>query len=50
MRPLEEKTYQGHTFVLRIPLELDNHDLDFLKFDHLSRLCLLDEDSQIAQP
>ena len=34
-RPVEKKTYQDHTFALRIPLELDDDDLDSLKLEHL---------------
>ena len=41
MRPVKKKTYQDHTFALRIPLELDDDDLDSLKLEHLSWLCLL---------
>ena len=36
MRPVKEKTYQDHTFALRIPLELDDDDLVLLKLEHLS--------------
>jgi hypothetical protein len=36
MRPVRKKPYQEHTFALRIPLELDEDDLDLLKLDHLS--------------
>jgi len=36
MRPVKEKTYQEHTFALRIPLELDDGDLDLLKMERLS--------------
>ena len=36
MRPLKEKTYQEQTFALRIPLELDDDDLDLLKMERLS--------------
>ena len=32
------KPYQYHTFALRIPLELDDDDLDLLKWEHLSWL------------
>ena len=41
MRPVKKKTYQDHTFALHIPLELDDDDLDSLKLEHLSWLCLL---------
>jgi len=50
MRPIKEKTYQEQTFALRIPLELDNDDLDLLKMEHLSRLRLLGEVLRIAPP
>ena len=36
MRPVKEKTYQEQTFALRIPLELDDDDLDLLKMERLS--------------
>jgi hypothetical protein len=36
MRPVKDKTYQDHTFALRIPLELDDDDLVLLKMEHLS--------------
>jgi hypothetical protein len=36
MRPVRKKTYQDHTFALRLPLELDSDDLDLLKLDYLS--------------
>ena len=36
MRPVKEKTYQEQTFSLRIPLELDDDDLDLLKMERLS--------------
>jgi hypothetical protein len=36
MRPVRKKTYQEHTFALRIPLELDDDDLVSLKLEHLS--------------
>ena len=36
MRPVKDKTYQDHTFALRIPLELDDDDVVFLKMEHLS--------------
>ena len=36
MRPVKDKTYQDHTFALRIPLELDDDDLFLLKLEHLS--------------
>ena len=36
MRPVKEKTYQDHTFALRIPLELDDDDLVLFKLEHLS--------------
>jgi hypothetical protein len=32
----KKEIYQYHTFALRIPLELDGDDLDFLKLDYLS--------------
>ena len=38
IRPVKKKPYQGHTFALRNPLELDDDDLDHLKLDHLSWL------------
>ena len=41
MRSVKEKTYQDHTFALRIPLELDDDDLVLLKLEHLSWLCML---------
>ena len=41
VRPVKEKTYQDHTFALRIPLELDDDDLVLLKVEHLSWLCML---------
>jgi hypothetical protein len=36
MRPVRKKSYQKHTFALRIPLELDGDDLNLLKLDYLS--------------
>jgi hypothetical protein len=36
MRPVRKKPYQEHTFSLRIPLELDDDRLVFLKLEHLS--------------
>jgi hypothetical protein len=36
MRPVKKKTYQDHTFALRIPPELDDDGLVSLKLDHLS--------------
>ena len=36
IRPVKEKTYQDHTFVLRISLELDDDDLVRFKLEHLS--------------
>ena len=36
IRPVKYKTYQDHTFALRIPLELDDDDLESLKVEHLS--------------
>ena len=50
-----KKNYQGHTFALRIPLELDEDGLASLKLEHLSCSCLLaqaphDEDLQEAPP
>jgi hypothetical protein len=36
MRPERKKTYQDHTFALRIPLELDIDGLNSLKMEHLS--------------
>jgi hypothetical protein len=48
MRPLRKKTYQDHTFALRIPLELDDDGLVSLKLDHLSWLRLLGEVLRIA--
>jgi hypothetical protein len=50
MRPVRKKPYQYHTFALRISLELDGDDLDLLKLDYLSWLCLLSEVLQIAPP
>ena len=53
MRPVKEKTYQDHTFALRIPLELDDYDLVLLKLEHLldcARLLLLGEVLRIAPP
>jgi hypothetical protein len=48
MRPVRKKPYQYHTFALHIPLELDGDDLDLLKFDYLSWLCLIGEVLWIA--
>ena len=50
MRPVKEKTYQEQTFALRIPLELDDDDLDLLKMERLSWLRLLGEVLRIAPP
>lgn len=50
LRPIKWKTYQGHTFALRIPLELDDDGHARLKMEHLSWLSLLGEYSQIAPP
>jgi hypothetical protein len=50
MRPVRKKPYQEHTFALRIPLELDENDLDLLKLYHLSWLSLLGEVSWTAPP
>jgi hypothetical protein len=36
MRPVRKKPYQELTFALRIPLELDDDLLIFLKMEHLS--------------
>jgi hypothetical protein len=36
MRPVRKKPYQYHTFALRIPVELDDDDLDLLKMDYFS--------------
>jgi hypothetical protein len=36
MRPVRRKPYQEHTFALRIPLELDDDHLVYLKLEHLS--------------
>jgi hypothetical protein len=36
MRLARKKPYQDRTFALRIPLELDEDDLDTLNLDHLS--------------
>jgi hypothetical protein len=36
MRPVRKKPYQGHTFALRIPLELEEYGLDSLRLEHLS--------------
>ena len=36
MRPVKEKTYQDHTFALRIPLDIDDDDLVLVKVEHLS--------------
>jgi hypothetical protein len=41
VRPVRKKPYQDHTFDLRIPLELDDDGLDFLKLKHLSWSFLL---------
>jgi hypothetical protein len=43
MRPVRKKPYQEQTLYLRIPLELDDDDLDRNKMERLSCLCLLDE-------
>jgi hypothetical protein len=48
MRPVRKKTYQDHTFALRIPLELDDDGLVSLKLDHLSWLRFLGEVLWIA--
>jgi hypothetical protein len=48
MRLVRKKTYQDHTFALRIPLELDDDSLVSLKLDHLSWLRLLGEVLRIA--
>jgi hypothetical protein len=50
MRPVRKKPYQEHTFALRIPLELDDDPLVFLKLVHLSWSCLLGEVLQISPP
>ena len=44
------KGFRDETFYSRIPLELDDDDLDHLKMEHVSWSSLLDEDSQIAPP
>jgi hypothetical protein len=36
MRPVRKKTYQEHTFAVRIPLELDYDRPVFLKLEYLS--------------
>jgi hypothetical protein len=36
IRTVRKKHYQDYTFVLRIPLELDNDGLDSFKLEHLS--------------
>jgi hypothetical protein len=43
MIPVRNKSYQDHTFALRIPLEIDDDDLVSLKLDHLCWLHLLGE-------
>ena len=50
MRPERKKPYQEQTLYLRIPLELDDDDLDRNKMEHLYWLCLLDEVLWIAPP
>jgi hypothetical protein len=50
MRPVRKKTYQEHTFALRILLELDGDDLVSLKLEHLSWSCLLGESLAICSP
>jgi hypothetical protein len=46
MRPVKKKTYQDHTFALRIPPELDDDGLVSLKLDHLFWLHLLAQASR----
>jgi hypothetical protein len=36
MRTVRKKPYQDYTFVLHIPLELDDDGLDSFKLEHLS--------------
>jgi hypothetical protein len=36
MRPVRKKPYQEQTLTLRVPLELDEDDLDHNKMEHLS--------------
>jgi hypothetical protein len=50
MRPVRKKSYQDHTFALRIALEIDDDDLVSLKLDHLCWLRLLGEVLRIAPP
>ena len=50
MRPVERKTYQDHTFVFCIPLELDDDDLDLFKWTTFLDYASLDEDSHVAPP
>ena len=50
MRPVKEKTYQDHTFALRIPLELDDDDLDLFKWTTFLDCALHGEDSHNAPP
>jgi hypothetical protein len=40
MRPVRKKPYQDHTFALRIPLELGDDGLAFLKLKHLFLIML----------
>jgi hypothetical protein len=50
-RALKEKSYQEQTLTLHIPLELDDEDLDRIKMEHISWLCLFgDEGLQITTP
>ena len=53
MRPVKEKTYQDHTFALRIPLELDVTILSsssWNTFLDCARLLLLGEVLRLALP
>ena len=50
MRPVRNKPYQEQTLYLRIPLELEDDDLDLNKMERLSCLCLLVEVLWIAPP
>ena len=44
------KPYQDHTFALRIPLELDDDDLDLLSSGSFLDFAPLGEDTHIAPP
>ena len=48
MRPVKYKPY--HTFALRIPLEINDVDLDLFKWTTFLDYASLDEDSQVAPP